>query len=36
MYSKCGHIEKAMKVFRSTSRKDVSTWNSIISGLSNT
>ncbi|XP_031248668.1 pentatricopeptide repeat-containing protein At4g18840-like [Pistacia vera] len=34
MYSKCGNIEKAMKVFRSTLRKDVSTWNSIISGLS--
>ncbi|KAL5839271.1 hypothetical protein ACOSQ3_011978 [Xanthoceras sorbifolium] len=34
MYSKCGNIEKATRVFRSTSRKDISTWNSIISGLS--
>ncbi|KAL5856820.1 hypothetical protein ACOSQ3_004278 [Xanthoceras sorbifolium] len=34
MYSKCGNIEKATRVFRSTSRKDISTWNSIISGRS--
>ncbi|KAJ4703710.1 Pentatricopeptide repeat-containing protein [Melia azedarach] len=34
MYSKCGNIEKAMRVFRSASKKDISTWNSIISGLS--
>lgn len=34
MYSKCGIIEKAMKIFRNTLRKDVSTWNSMISGLS--
>ncbi|GMH29732.1 hypothetical protein Nepgr_031575 [Nepenthes gracilis] len=35
MYSKCGNIKKALKVFRSSSRrKDVSTWNSVISGLS--
>ncbi|KAH7565098.1 hypothetical protein JRO89_XS09G0131800 [Xanthoceras sorbifolium] len=34
MYSKCGNIEKATRVFRSTSRKDISIWNSIISGLS--
>lgn len=34
MYSKCGKIDKALEVFRATSKKDVSTWNSIISGLS--
>ncbi|KAL5854436.1 hypothetical protein ACOSQ4_004238 [Xanthoceras sorbifolium] len=34
MYSKCGNIEKDTSVFRSTLRKDISTWNSIISGLS--
>uniref|UniRef100_A0A1J3J238 Pentatricopeptide repeat-containing protein n=1 Tax=Noccaea caerulescens TaxID=107243 RepID=A0A1J3J238_NOCCA len=33
MYSKCGKIDKALEVFRATSEKDVSTWNSIISGL---
>ncbi|KAL5818352.1 hypothetical protein ACOSQ3_022240 [Xanthoceras sorbifolium] len=33
MYFKCGNVEKATRVFRSTSRKDISTWNSIISGL---
>ncbi|XP_010439805.2 PREDICTED: pentatricopeptide repeat-containing protein At4g18840-like, partial [Camelina sativa] len=34
MYSKCGKIDKALEVFRATSKRDVSTWNSIISGLS--
>lgn len=34
MYSKCGCIEKALEVFHNTSRKDISTWNSIIAGLS--
>ena len=34
MYSKCGSIEKALEVFYNCSRKDISTWNSIISGLS--
>ena len=33
MYSKCGNIGKALNVFRSASRKDISTWNSIIVGL---
>lgn len=33
MYSKCGCIEKALEVFYSTKNKDISTWNSIISGL---
>ncbi|CAK9182582.1 unnamed protein product [Ilex paraguariensis] len=34
MYSKCGYIEKAFEVFNDTLRKDVSTWNSMITGLS--
>ncbi|KAL9685780.1 hypothetical protein QQ045_023233 [Rhodiola kirilowii] len=34
MYSKCGKIENALEAFENTSRKDISTWNSIISGLS--
>ncbi|KAL3520153.1 hypothetical protein ACH5RR_018302 [Cinchona calisaya] len=34
MYSKCGCIEKALEVFDGTSRKDVSTWNAMIAGLS--
>lgn len=34
MYAKCGCIEKALEVFHSSSKKDISTWNSIISGLS--
>ncbi|KAJ0236895.1 Pentatricopeptide repeat-containing protein [Hirschfeldia incana] len=34
MYSKCGRIDKAVEVFRGASKKDVSTWNSMISGLS--
>ncbi|CAN8325201.1 unnamed protein product [Cochlearia groenlandica] len=34
MYSKCGKIDKAIEVFRATLKKDVSTWNSMISGLS--
>ncbi|WRX26585.1 Pentatricopeptide repeat - like 10 [Theobroma cacao] len=33
MYSKCGNIDKALYVFRNASRKDISTWNSIIVGL---
>lgn len=34
MYSKCGRIDKALEVFRGASKKDVSTWNSMITGLS--
>lgn len=34
MYSKCGEIAKALKVFNNTLEKDVSTWNSMIGGLS--
>ncbi|CAH8345889.1 unnamed protein product [Eruca vesicaria subsp. sativa] len=34
MYSKCGRIDKAVEVFRGALKKDVSTWNSMISGLS--
>ncbi|KAI3680842.1 hypothetical protein L6452_35619 [Arctium lappa] len=34
MYAKCGCLEKALKVFRKTSKKDISTWNSMIAGLS--
>uniref|UniRef100_A0A7N0TWA9 Pentatricopeptide repeat-containing protein n=1 Tax=Kalanchoe fedtschenkoi TaxID=63787 RepID=A0A7N0TWA9_KALFE len=34
MYSKCGKIEKALEAFEGTAKKDISTWNSIISGLS--
>ncbi|XP_071930602.1 pentatricopeptide repeat-containing protein At4g18840-like [Coffea arabica] len=34
MYSKCGCIEKAVEVFDSASRKDVSTWNAMITGFS--
>lgn len=34
MYSKCGEITKALKVFNNTLKKDVSTWNSMIGGLS--
>ncbi|XP_038976267.1 pentatricopeptide repeat-containing protein At4g18840-like [Phoenix dactylifera] len=34
MYSKCGSIEKALQVFNNTSKKDVSTWNAMIDGLS--
>ncbi|KAL8228735.1 hypothetical protein R6Q57_013635 [Mikania cordata] len=33
MYSKCGCIEKASEIFDKTSKKDISTWNSIITGL---
>ncbi|KAK8573026.1 hypothetical protein V6N13_048590 [Hibiscus sabdariffa] len=33
MYSKCGNIDKALNVFRNASKKDISTWNSIIVGL---
>ncbi|XP_010943932.3 pentatricopeptide repeat-containing protein At4g18840 [Elaeis guineensis] len=34
MYSKCGSIEKALQVFSNASKKDVSTWNAMIDGLS--
>ncbi|KAK9706840.1 hypothetical protein RND81_07G155500 [Saponaria officinalis] len=34
MYSKCGEIEKGLEIFNNTFEKDVSTWNSIIGGLS--
>ncbi|CAI9087841.1 OLC1v1022022C1 [Oldenlandia corymbosa var. corymbosa] len=34
MYAKCGCIEKAREIFYSTSKKDVSTWNAMIAGLS--
>ncbi|KAM7250709.1 hypothetical protein ACFE04_022592 [Oxalis oulophora] len=34
LYSNCGNIEKALQIFENTSRKVISTWNSIISGLS--
>ncbi|KAK1422747.1 hypothetical protein QVD17_18033 [Tagetes erecta] len=33
MYSKCGCIEKAIDIFSKTSNKDISTWNSMISGF---
>lgn len=33
MYSKCGSIEKAQEVFSNSSRKDISTWNSMIEGF---
>ncbi|KAJ4806925.1 Pentatricopeptide repeat (PPR) superfamily protein [Rhynchospora pubera] len=33
MYSKCGSIERAMKVFWSMKEKNVFTWNSAINGL---
>uniref|UniRef100_A0A7C9EX76 Uncharacterized protein n=1 Tax=Opuntia streptacantha TaxID=393608 RepID=A0A7C9EX76_OPUST len=34
MYSKCGDITKAVNVFSNSLTKDVSTWNSVIGGLS--
>ncbi|XP_042520719.1 pentatricopeptide repeat-containing protein At4g18840 [Macadamia integrifolia] len=34
MYSKCGNVDKALEVFSNSLRKDISTWNSMISGLS--
>ncbi|MCL7044721.1 hypothetical protein MKW94_016045 [Papaver nudicaule] len=35
MYSKCGCIDKALRVFNdNTKERDISTWNSIIAGLS--
>ncbi|CAA2997707.1 pentatricopeptide repeat-containing At4g18840 [Olea europaea subsp. europaea] len=34
MYSKCGCIEKALEVFNNTLMRDISTWNSMIAGLS--
>lgn len=33
MYSKCGCLEKALEIFHKTSKKDISTWNSMITGL---
>ncbi|XP_011628759.1 pentatricopeptide repeat-containing protein At5g66520 [Amborella trichopoda] len=33
MYSKCGSIEKAMKVFENTAVKSLVSWNTIITGL---
>ncbi|KAM5563189.1 pentatricopeptide repeat-containing protein [Rosa sericea] len=33
MYSKCGNIEKALLVFEQLPKKNVITWNAIISGL---
>lgn len=34
MYSKCGCVEKARIVFDGTRKKDTSTWNAMIAGLS--
>lgn len=34
MYSKCGCVEKASEVFQNTLRKNISTWNAMIAGLS--
>nr|GEZ99012.1 hypothetical protein [Tanacetum cinerariifolium] len=34
MYSKCGHPDLALSVFKSISVKDTGAWNAIISGLS--
>jgi pentatricopeptide repeat protein len=34
MYSKCGHLEAGMSVFRRIPDRDVIAWNSIISGFS--
>ncbi|XP_077228733.1 pentatricopeptide repeat (PPR-like) superfamily protein [Tasmannia lanceolata] len=33
MYCKCGFVDKALQVFEATSRKGLSSWNSMISGL---
>lgn len=33
MYSKCGHIEKALKVFNSLTDKNLQSWTIMISGL---
>lgn len=33
MYSKCGHIEKALKVFNSLTEKNLQSWTIMISGL---
>lgn len=34
MYSKCGRIESALKVFENTPQKNIVVWNAILSGLS--
>lgn len=34
MYSKCGRIQTAREIFKSSSKSDVSVWNAIINGLS--
>uniref|UniRef100_A0A6N2LCP2 CBM20 domain-containing protein n=1 Tax=Salix viminalis TaxID=40686 RepID=A0A6N2LCP2_SALVM len=33
MYSKCGHLEKALEVFYSVERRDVFVWSATIAGL---
>ncbi|GMH07809.1 hypothetical protein Nepgr_009649 [Nepenthes gracilis] len=33
MYSKCGHIEKAFKVFKGVAEKDVTVWTTMITGF---
>lgn len=33
MYSKCGRIQTALEIFKSSSKTDVSVWNAIINGL---
>lgn len=33
MYSKCGHLEKALEVFYSVERRDVFVWSAMIAGL---
>ncbi|KAK9157079.1 hypothetical protein Scep_003653 [Stephania cephalantha] len=35
MYSRCGHLEKALQVFDSMSEKNLKTWTVMICGLSN-
>lgn len=33
MYAKCGNIERALEVFRGITHKDITTWNSVLTGL---
>ncbi|KAL4202386.1 hypothetical protein AMTRI_Chr02g263480 [Amborella trichopoda] len=33
MYSKCGHVEKAIRVFKEVRERDIGTWNAMIVGL---